>query len=275
MVSLSNGQAAERRCCLVLTDCVSVNLTLKLSEKSGCIIPQKNDARRQPATNTAQPRAAREPIDLNQRLALSPREFGAALGKSATFGYRAIYRGWVKPIADCGRLMIPISEVHRFLARATEYNPQPKPKLQSQSEGRAIVNEASNVKRALASVGDLMPPLTAKTRGTAQAGSQKSHYKRLPKEFRGGEFDYRQIAREGNAAIYEQRWTACAEPSVCYEVIRIRRREGFQIGGRFVEPAEVYPRSEDWGVNGFTFTDKEAAFAKLRGIADSPHSRER
>lgn len=83
----------------------------------------------------AQARSAREPIDLNQRLALSPREFGTALGKSVTFGYRAIYRGWVKPIADCGRLMIPISEVHRFLARAAEYNPKPKEEPQSQSEG--------------------------------------------------------------------------------------------------------------------------------------------
>ena len=79
--------------------------------------------------------AAREPIDLAQRLALSPREFGAALGRSATFGYRAIYRGWVKPVADCGRLMIPISEVHRFLNRASEYNPKPKQKPQPKSEG--------------------------------------------------------------------------------------------------------------------------------------------
>jgi len=52
------------------------------------------------------------------------------------------------------------------------------------------------------------------------------------------------MAREGDAAIYEQRWTGCAEPSIVYEVIRIRRRDGFQIDDRFVEPAEVYPNSE-------------------------------
>jgi hypothetical protein len=56
----------------------------------------------------------------------------------------------------------------------------------------------------------------------------------------------------------------CAEPSVCYEVIRIRQRQGFQIGGRFVEAAELYPRSEAWGTDGFTLTDKDAAFVKLR-----------
>ena len=32
------------------------------------------------------------------------------------------------------------------------------------------------------------------------------------------------------------------------------------IGGRFIEPAEVYPNSEAWGVDGFTLTDKDATF---------------
>ena len=40
----------------------------------------------------------------------------------------------------------------------------------------------------------------------------------------------------------------------------------FQIDGRVVPPAEVYPRSEQWGVDGFTFTDRDAAFAKLREL---------
>ena len=103
-----------------------------------------------------------------------------------------------------------------------------------------------------------------KTRATAEARGKKSHScKPLPLEFRRNGFQYRQIAREGNAAIYEQTWNGCPNPSVSYEVIRIRRREGFHIGGRFVEAAEVYPRSEAWGTDGFTFTDKEAAFSKL------------
>jgi hypothetical protein len=128
------------------------------------------------------------------------------------------------------------------------------------------MNDASNAKGASLFVGDLMPPLTAKTRATAEGGSKKSHYKRLPKQFRRDEFDFRQIAREGDAAIYEQTWSGCPNPSISYEVIRIRRREGFQIGGRFIEPSEVYPNSESWGTDGFTVTDKEAAFRKLREI---------
>jgi hypothetical protein len=89
----------------------------------------------------------------------------------------------------------------------------------------------------------------------------------LPTRFRRDGFNYRQIAREEDAAIYEQTWSGCANPSVSYEVIRIRRREGFQIESRLVEPAEVYPGSDMWGVDGFTFTDKDAAFAKLKEVA--------
>jgi hypothetical protein len=107
---------------------------------------------------------------------------------------------------------------------------------------------------------------TQKTRATAEACSEKSHYRPLRKEFRRDGFTYRQIAREGNAAIYEQTWNGCPNPSVCYEVIRIRRREGFQISDRFVEPAEVYPRSELWGVDGFTLTNRDKAWAKFSEI---------
>jgi len=75
-----------------------------------------------------QSRAAREPIDFNQRLGFSPKEFGEANGRSGTWAYRQIYAGRIKPISDCGRLIIPRSEMEAFLARATEYNPQPKAK---------------------------------------------------------------------------------------------------------------------------------------------------
>ena len=106
-----------------------------------------------------------------------------------------------------------------------------------------------------------------KTRATAEAWGKKRHScKPLPIRFRRDGFNYRQIARERHGAIYEQTWAGCCDPSVCYEVIRIRRRDGFQIGGRFVQPAEVYPSSGAWGVDGFTLTDRDAAFAKLREL---------
>jgi hypothetical protein len=115
-----------------------------------------------------------------------------------------------------------------------------------------------------------LPCREIKTRPTAEARSKKQpSYKLLPTQFQRDGFEYQQIAREAHAAIYKQTWTSNSEATVCYEVIRIRRREGFQIDGRFVEPAEVYPNSDAWGVDGFTFTHKETAFAKLREVAAS------
>ena len=103
-----------------------------------------------------------------------------------------------------------------------------------------------------------------KTRATAEASSKKGQFcKVLPKQFCHDGFRYRLIVREGHAAVYEQRCIGCAEGSVSYELIRVRRREGFLINGRFVEPAEIYPKGKAWGVDGFTFTDKDAAFARL------------
>jgi hypothetical protein len=113
-----------------------------------------------------------------------------------------------------------------------------------------------------------IPVAFKKTSATAEGGSKKRQsYKPMPTQFRRGGFTFRQIAREKDGAIYQQTWSGCRNRSVCYEVIRIRRRECFEIGGRFVEPAEVYPRSESWGTDGFTLTDRDAAFAKLREIA--------
>jgi hypothetical protein len=134
---------------------------------------------------------------------------------------------------------------------------------------------ASKLKRRGGSCPVSSPPRAIKKRATAEARSKKQPfckrlpilYKPLPTRFRRDGFNYRQIAREGDAAIYEQTWSSCSNRCVCYEVIRIRRREGFQINGRFVEPAETYPKTDAWGVDGFTFTDKDAAFAKLREVA--------
>ena len=124
-----------------------------------------------------------------------------------------------------------------------------------------------NQKRSRSLVEGLRPESSQTTRATAWAASKKRQfYKPLPKEFRRDGFNYRQISREGNAAIYEQTWNGCPNPSVCYEVIRVRYRDGFHIGGRFVEPAEVYPNSEAWGVDGWTVTTLDAAYEKLRAL---------
>jgi len=85
-----------------------------------------------------QSRAARQPVPLNERLGYSPAEFGSLFGRSATWGYRQIYAGRVKPISDCGRILVPRSELDSFLARRAEYNPKQKaPKTQHEEAGQA------------------------------------------------------------------------------------------------------------------------------------------
>jgi hypothetical protein len=71
-------------------------------------------------------RTAREPVPLGERLGYSAAEFGGLFGRSATWGYRQIYAGRVKPISDCGRILVPRTEVDSFLARRGEYNPKRK-----------------------------------------------------------------------------------------------------------------------------------------------------
>jgi type II secretory pathway component PulM len=86
----------------------------------------RNNKEARGRAQTQMTRAAREEIDLSQRLAFSPREAGVALGRSATTVYRLIYRGLLKPVANGGRLMISRVELDRYLGTATEYNPQRK-----------------------------------------------------------------------------------------------------------------------------------------------------
>ena len=111
-----------------------------------------------------------------------------------------------------------------------------------------------------------LPPVeNNRTRATTVLGGQKRHsHKPLELRFCHDGFDYRRIARKGQAAIYEQSHMGRV---LAYEVIRIRRRDGFSIQGKYIEPAEVYPRSEAWGMDGWTVRDKDAAFDKLREVA--------
>jgi len=106
-----------------------------------------------------------------------------------------------------------------------------------------------------------------KANATAEGGSKKGRFCRsLPTRFWHGRFDFQQIYRKGDLAIYRQTWNG-NEHSAVFEVVRIKRRQGFEIDGRFVQPAEVYPASKLWGTDGFTLTDRDAAFGKLSELA--------
>ena len=111
----------------------------------------------------------------------------------------------------------------------------------------------------------LSPPAgSTRTSARADAGSQKSpFYRPLPAAFRHDEYDYRQIARVGRGAIYEQSKGGKVR---AYEVIRVRCREGFEVGGRKIEPAEAYPASEACGTDAWMVLTRERAFELLKEI---------
>jgi hypothetical protein len=109
-----------------------------------------------------------------------------------------------------------------------------------------------------------LPSASNKTRASTEAGGKKGpSFRRLPVQFRFGSFQYKEIAREQSAAIYAQ-MRDCKV--IAYEVIRVRRRAAFVIGGRTVLAAEIYPPSEKWGTDGWTVSSPETAFAKLKQI---------
>ena len=122
-------------------------------------------------------------------------------------------------------------------------------------------------KRGGSLVGGLLPPSSRKASVAEKEAVKKGHsYERLAKAFTLGGFGYRQIAREGNWAIYEQRWPG--SENLCYEIIRIRREEATTFpSGRSYPAREVYPSSEAWGVDGFTVNDRNKAWDKFSEIS--------
>ncbi len=88
-----------------------------------------------------QSRAARESVNLGERLALSVSELAAALGKSPTYVYRAIWASKIRPLSNAGRLLISKEQINAFLARTEEYNP--KKRKAEKAAGEEVANVAS------------------------------------------------------------------------------------------------------------------------------------
>ena len=82
------------------------------------------------------------------------------------------------------------------------------------------------------------------------------NYIPVKKTFKSKGFEYKQIKRDGDVAIYEQ---ISKDGAVAYETVIIARHNGYTIGTSRVEPSETYPSSGMWGVNGFTYNDIESA----------------
>lgn len=73
-------------------------------------------------------------------------------------------------------------------------------------------------------------------------------------------WNHEQIFRDGNIAIY-RRWKDAGLPPH-FETIRIDSHNGYEIGGKWIEPAESYPSEKSWGLYGFTFPTEAESRAK-------------
>jgi len=71
------------------------------------------------------------------QFALSPTETACTFGKSPTWAYRRIYDGTFRVISSNGRILIPRSEIERYLGGAEKYNPEPKANIGGEGNGRS------------------------------------------------------------------------------------------------------------------------------------------
>lgn len=93
------------------------------------------------------------------------------------------------------------------------------------------------------------------------------NYKILPKTFKGRasqkEFQFKQLLRENNIALYEKK----SKDITYYETIIIQKHDGRTMpGGVFVEPSEFYPSDNMFGQYGWCYNDKEMAENKYKEL---------
>jgi hypothetical protein len=74
---------------------------------------------------------------VTHQMALSPAEAAIACSRTPTWAYRRIYDGTFKVISSSGRILIPRSEIERYLGGAEKYNPKPKAKIGGGGNGRS------------------------------------------------------------------------------------------------------------------------------------------
>jgi hypothetical protein len=131
------------------------------------------------------------------------------------------------------------------------------------------------IKLGPALVGDSIQGSGAKTCARADAWGKKSRFKPLPKEFR----------RDGFRPPTDRPRRRCCDVPAKLERLpqseQLLRGNSHPAAGRISDRRQIrrtrrgLSQIRRLGANSFTFTDKEAAFAKLRGIADSPYSHQR
>lgn len=87
----------------------------------------------------------------------------------------------------------------------------------------------------------------------------------LPISFAKNGFSLHQIARDTNAAIYRQTRKGFSIEIEAFEVIRpvITTKAFIEGQWQSCPPREIYPSAEQWGERGWTYQDRERAYARF------------
>lgn len=93
----------------------------------------------------------------------------------------------------------------------------------------------------------------------------------LETKFKHGGFDYRQLQREGNVALFEQ---AKGGAVVSYEVVIVRVKPASSIQGRIIPEREAYPSNEEWGTFAWTVVRLEDAKERFNRLVDASQDSE-
>jgi hypothetical protein len=89
-------------------------------------------------------------------------------------------------------------------------------------------------------------------------------HKPLPTAFKAKGFDYEQVRREGDIAMFEQ--TKPGLRGTWFEVVVVQRHDGYTIAGRYVAPAESMPSTSTWGRLGWTCSDRATAEKRFNAL---------
>ena len=94
----------------------------------------------------------------------------------------------------------------------------------------------------------------------------KTNMKLLETKFTSNGFNFEQVFREGDFAVYKK-WKEGRDYKG-FEAIKIKRHNGYTIAGNYCPPAEMYPSNEQWGVSGFTCLTLQLAFGKIEKMKE-------
>jgi hypothetical protein len=85
--------------------------------------------------------------------------------------------------------------------------------------------------------------------------------KEIPPAFRQNGFEFKLVLREGNIGLFCKTKPGLGFES--FEVAIIQRHDTFVIHGKEIEAAEHLPSSQQWGVKGWTYSNRVSADRKF------------